>query len=342
LIRDFERGQYVCKECGTVLNQPILSPECELGFSNGTHGGRSYVPGAPDSGPPTTIAFHDLGISSEIAGGFRDGKGKALSGRARYRAILLRKWHSRTRTKDSRDLSMARAFTALNDLADRLGLPAHVREEACAIYRKVADKRLTMGRCVSAFVAVSLYAAIRRSKLPLMLREVLPVLEVTFSEFNAYMNVMKREGGITVPPPDPVAWIPKIACGCNFSQQAQVLAARYVHLMVKAGETFGMLPHVVASIALYRMGATIGEKKNIGMIARVAKCAPTSIQKGFVSESEALRRDSKKSVPEAPCSDAIPQIQVELLHQGDEGRRAACGYSNILSSQESSNGVRVS
>lgn len=307
---DLERGQYVCKECGTVPNHQVFSPEFESNFADGSHTGRSYLSAMCESGPPTTIAFHDLGISSEIAGGFRDAKGNALGGKARYRAILLRKWHSRTRTKDSRDLSIAKALTALNDLADRLSLPTHVREEACAIYRKVAEKRLTMGRCISSFVAVSLYAAIRRSKLPLMLRDLLPILQVSVSEFNACMNIMKTEAGITVPPPDPVAWIPKIASLCNYTQQSQVLAAKYVRTMTKAGETFGMLPHVVAAIALYRMGAAIGDKKIINEVAKAAKCAAASIQKGLVSESESLR--DAKNREATPWSESSSQARFGL------------------------------
>jgi transcription initiation factor TFIIB len=244
-------------------------------------------------GPPTTIALHDLGISSEIGNGFRDAKGRVLSGKARYRALVLRKWHSRTRAKDSRDLNIAQALTKINDLADRMGLPLYVREEACAIYRKVVDKHLTTGRSISTFAVVALYAAIRRAKLPLLLRDLLPILQVLISEFNSYLNIMKSEARVFVPPPDPVSWIPKIASECGYSGQTQLLAAKYVRKMNEIGETFGLLPHTVAAIALYRMGAANGEKKNVNLVAKMAKCATTSIQKGFVSESEALR-DSKK------------------------------------------------
>lgn len=296
LIKDLERGQYVCGNCGIVMDCLVLSPEMDLSLCESSHNGRGYVTAASNSGPPTTIAFHDLGISSEIAGGFRDAKGKTLSGKARFRAIILRRWHSRTRTKNSTDLNIAKALTTINDLADRLSLPLYVREDACAIYRRIVKKRLTMGRSIRAFAVVSVYAAIRIAKLPLMLRDVLPTLEVSSPEFNAYLNIMKWKAGITVPPPDPVAWISKIASECGFSHQTQILAANYIRRMSSLGETFGMLPHVVAIIALYRMGAINGEKKNITTLAKTVKCAVTSIQKGLVSESEALRSQRKHSV----------------------------------------------
>jgi transcription initiation factor TFIIB len=298
IIRDIERGQYVCKDCGTVMDYAVFSPECGLSLGDGVRNSGFIVAAMINSGPPTTMAFHDLGISTEIAGGFRDAKGKALVGKARYRAILLRKWHSRMRTKDTKDLSIAKALTSLNDLADRLDLPEYVREEAGMIYRKIVKKRLTMGRSKDTFVAVSIYVAIRRARLPLMLRDLLPMVQLGFSEFNRYLNVLKREAEIDVPPPDPVAWIPKIASECHFSPQCQLLAVNYVRSMVKAGETFGMLPHTVAAIALYRMGALIGERKNIYKIAKLANCAATSIIKGLVSESEALRNCKKTRAAE--------------------------------------------
>jgi transcription initiation factor TFIIB len=203
------------------------------------------------------------------------------------------------RTKDENDLSVAKALSALNDLADRLELPEYVREEASAIYRRVSDRRLTMGRSKVALVAVCVYAAIRRAKLPLMLRDVLPVMDMGMAEFNLYMNVIKREARIEVPPPAPAAWIPKIASECHFSPSTQLLAANYLHLMVKEGETFGMLPHVVAAIALCRMGALNGERKNVYQVARAVKCAPASILKGFVSDSAALRNCGRSRFSES-------------------------------------------
>jgi len=296
LIKDLERGQYVCEHCGIVADCPVLSPELDSSLCESNHYGRGHLTAVCNSGPPTTIAFHDFGISTEIGGGFRDGKGKTLAGKARYRAILLRRWHSRTRTKNSVDLNIAKALTTINDLADRLSLPLYVREAACAIYRKIVKRRLTMGRSIRTFAAVSVYAAIRRAKLPFMLRDVQPTLELSSPEFNAYFNIMKCKAGIHVPPPDPIAWIPKIASECGFSHQTQILAANYIRKMSSLGETFGMLPHVVATIALYRTGAINGEKKNVTTLAKIVKCAVTSIQKGLVSESEALRNQRKHSV----------------------------------------------
>jgi transcription initiation factor TFIIB len=272
---------------------PILGAEWELSSSEPAHGKTWYAATIGSTNAPATLAFHDLGLSTEIAAGFRDGQGKPLEGKARYRAILLRKWHSRTRTKDGKDLSMAKALSSLNDLADRLDLPAYVREEASAIYRKIAAKRLTIGRSKESLVVVSVYAAIRRASLPIMLRDFLRILEMRPTEFNVYFNAVKRLAKIKVPPPDPVAWIPKIASECHFSQRCQLLAARYVQSMIRIGETFGFLPHVVAAIALYRMGTLNGERKSVYEVARVANCAVTSIMKGFVSDSEAQRNGKK-------------------------------------------------
>jgi transcription initiation factor TFIIIB Brf1 subunit/transcription initiation factor TFIIB len=174
-----------------------------------------------------------------------------------------------------------------------------------------------------------------------MLRDVLPILQVSLSEFNAYLNIMKVETEVTVPPPDPVAWISKIASQCNFSQQSQVLAAKYVRVMAKVGETFGMLPHVIAAIALHRMGATIGDKKNVNAIAKAAKCAVVSIQKGFVSESEALR-ELKNRKKAALSPEATSQIQVGLHpRQVHERSRVSGNYSSLLYAPELESKVRA-
>jgi transcription initiation factor TFIIB len=236
------------------------------------------------------------------------------------------------RTKDENDLSVAKALSALNDLADKLELPKYVREEASVLYRKVADKRLTMGRSKVALVAVCVYAAIRRAKLPIMQRDVLPVMDMGMAEFNLCLNVIKREAGIEVPPPDPAAWIPKIASECHFSQRSQLLAANYVRSMVREGETFGMLPHIVAAIALWRMGARNGEWKNVYEVAKAVKCAPGSILKGFVSDSAALR-SWKRKVSELESGRLAARIaRGYFLQKASEGAQSS--YAVMLYGSE--------
>ena len=338
LVKDLERGQYVCENCGIVVDCPVLSPELDLSLCESNHCGRGYVAAVCNSGPPTTMALHDFGISTEIGSGFKDAKGNTLTGKARYRAILLRRWHSRTRTKNSSDLNIAKALTTINDLADQIDLPLYVREEACTIYRRIVKKRLTVGRSIQAFAAVSIYAAIRRAKLPLMLRDVLSFLGVSLPEFNAYLNIIKCRAGIQVPPPDPVAWIPKISSSCDFSQRTQILAANYIRKMSSLGETFGMLPHVVATIALYRMGAINGEKKNITVLAKTVKCAVTSIQKGLVSESEALRSQRKHGVSIIETGNEKSYGETDLRRLQD---RAADILSHLFVGSEEDTKVRA-
>jgi transcription initiation factor TFIIB len=293
LVTDIERGEYVCAECGVVMDSPMLSNEVAFDFARTAPHGDSPPALVNEPRPSVSLAVHDFGISSEVGWGFRDASGNLLHGRARYRAMVLRRWQSRTRAMDYNNLSLAKALSILNVFADQLELPQHVREEASSIYRKVAERQLTKGRSKSSLVAVCLYVAIRRAKLPFGLRDVLPVFGMRIGEFNLYLNAIKRGAGIEVPPPDPAAWIPKVADLCNFSAGTQLMAVNYLRSKVKEGEAFGMSPHIVAAISLYRMGALNGEFKNVHEIARKLKCAADSILKGFVSESAALRNHRK-------------------------------------------------
>jgi transcription initiation factor TFIIIB Brf1 subunit/transcription initiation factor TFIIB len=181
----------------------------------------------------------------------------------------------------------------------------------------------------------------RRSKLPFMLRDFLPILQISISEFNAYLNIMKREAKISVPPPDPVAWIPRIASECNFSQQSQILAAKYVRVMMKSGETFGMLPHVVAAIALHRMGATIGDNKTLSSVAKAARCSATSILKGLVSESVALR-ELKSRKKETARAKAAPKIFTQPgMDDHNVVEQSPTGFSSLLYNQAMNGEVEV-
>jgi hypothetical protein len=101
-----------------------------------------------------------------------------------------------------------------------------------------------------------------------------------------------------------------------------------------------MLPHVVAAIALFRMGALNGEQKNVYELAKAVKCAAASILKGFVSDSVALRNCIKVGSPELESA-CLGEGEVEggYMQKSGEGVPDGCSFS--LCGSEVSSKVRA-
>ena len=60
----------------------------------------------------------------------------------------------------------------LDRLADKVYIPAPIKEKAAVVYRKALDKGLVRGRSIAAIAAAALYAACRASGTPRTLREI--------------------------------------------------------------------------------------------------------------------------------------------------------------------------
>ena len=92
-------------------------------------------------GPPTSIAYHDMGLSTTIGRTDRDASGHKLDSATYSRMQRLRTWNLRTQLHKSTDRNFMIAFTKLSGLKDRLGLTDAVVEKAALHIQKSSAKR---------------------------------------------------------------------------------------------------------------------------------------------------------------------------------------------------------
>ena len=157
LIKDYERAEIVCMNCGLVLHEKLMDdgPEWRA-FDMEQMDKRSRV------GAPTTYTIHDKGLSTMIDWRNQDIFGKNLTPKRRAQIYRLRKWQRRIRVSDAKERNLAVALSELDRMASHLSLPRNVREVAAMIYRRAVDSRLIRGRSIEGVCAASLYAACRR------------------------------------------------------------------------------------------------------------------------------------------------------------------------------------
>ena len=158
VITDSERGEIVCGGCGLILVQNMADTSYE---SNG-YTTEDFMK-LTRTGPATSLTMHDKGLSTVI-GNNQDSSGKALSSKTKYDFNRLRTWDQRSKSKDTATLS--KAFTLLNAMKTKLGIPHSVVENAAYIYRKAVNAKLTKGRTLVSLVSAALYVACRENNIP--------------------------------------------------------------------------------------------------------------------------------------------------------------------------------
>ena len=167
LVRDYDRGELVCDECGAVLDDQFIDQGPEWRAFDVEQGEKRARTGAP-----MTWTIHDKGLSTEISWKNKDSYGKSIPTRNRAQLYRLRKWQRRIRVSNATERNLAFALSELDRMASAMGLPRNVRETAAMIYRKAVNKNLIRGRSIEGVVAASLYAACRQCGVPRTLDEI--------------------------------------------------------------------------------------------------------------------------------------------------------------------------
>lgn len=280
LIHDFVRGEIICGNCGTVIEEEIDEGPEWRAFTFEEYQKRTRT------GPPPTSTLHHKGFLTHFIPNSRQ-------------MWHLRKWEFRLLFKEERGL--INALKELKRLSDQLGLPPSVREEAALIYRRACDKKLTKGRSTNSMVAAALYIACRRGGIPITLEEIakssLPQSKIlTQSEIDVLKekreklitNLVKKEIGkcyrlllqklnLSVPNIDPTIFIPQIASKLKLSEEIQENAREIVRLAQKKGIIVGKNPKVIAATALY-LASLKKDKKSQREVVRAAGVTEVSIR----------------------------------------------------------------
>jgi ribosomal protein S27E len=118
LVRDYERAELVCSDCGLVIDENFIDqgPEWRA-FDHDQRMKRSRV------GAPMTYTIHDKGLSTMIDWRNRDSYGKTISSKNRAQLYRLRKWQRRIRVSNATERNLAFALSELDRMASALGLP---------------------------------------------------------------------------------------------------------------------------------------------------------------------------------------------------------------------------
>jgi transcription initiation factor TFIIB len=273
VVSDPETGELIRKDTGEVISENLLSQGKEwrsFGIEEGVNRART--------GTPTSLAFHDMGLSTVIGKEAIDASGNAIDAGTRMRMSRLRTWDNRSQVHSPTERSLQKAFSILSRLKDRLGLPNHITEKAAYTYRKAQDRGLVRGDTIDSVLAASIYVAARQSGVPRTLDEISEISNVKLKHAARSYRRIVTQLDIKAPIIDPSKYIMKVANKLGFDEKIKRKALELMEKAQKKNILVGKDPVSLAASILYLVNVDEGHHKTQSEIAKEAGTTEVTVR----------------------------------------------------------------
>jgi transcription initiation factor TFIIB len=247
IINDPESGEIICGICGLVLSiekSQEIRPEWR-NFNTEQSNNRIRT------GMPTSLARHDMGLSTIIGRTDRDYTGNTIDTSIKSTIDRLRILDYRTQLHSSTDRSLKKAFSELDFLRDKLALPDSVVEKTAYIYRKAQQRGMIRGRTVSAMLAAATYIACREIGVGKTLKDIAEGSNVKPKTLSQCYRTLLTELDIKTPMLDPMRCVAKVASRMQLNEMTSRQAMGIMHNAMKSEASTGKNPMGLAAAVLY-------------------------------------------------------------------------------------------
>jgi transcription initiation factor TFIIB len=272
IIVDSEMGEYVCGNCGLVIEENMPNQGAEW---------RAFTPQERASraraGTPTKFSHYDKGLSTVIRVE-KDAFGRPLSTKVKQQMWRLRRWQMRSKVHASQSRNLMLAMSELQRLSDILHMPSSLVDLASIIYRKTLNEGLVRGRSIGGMVAGALYAAVRFTKVPRTLKEIAEASQRTQKEIARSYGVVVRNLEMKMPIDDPADYVTKIAEKAKVSSEVEGLAIKLIREAKRRFATTGKDPSGLAAAALYIAARQKKEKLTQSRLAKAADVTEVTVR----------------------------------------------------------------
>lgn len=276
-ITDPESGEIVCSKCGLVISEKIED------YAHQER--RAYSMQEADerarTGARTSLAFHDMGLSTIIGKANKDASGQLLNSAMCSSMEKLRIWDSRIHVNSSEDRSLRRAFHHLNTLRDKLGLSDTLVEKSAYLYRKAQERGLIRGRTVDGIMTAAVYIACRETGTPKSLEDISIVSNLKRKDITRCYRRLVFDLDIKIPIVDPMKCIVKVANKLGLSEKTKHRAMNLMTYAIKMEINAGKIPMGLAATVLYASCMKTGENVSQTNIAEASGVTEVTIRNRF-------------------------------------------------------------
>jgi transcription initiation factor TFIIB len=283
-ITDPDSGEIICSNCGMVISDKIEDTiHQDRRASTLEEADKRARTGAPSS-----LARHDMGLSTIIGRENRDASGQIIDTAMRSKIGRLRTWDFRTRMRKSGDRNLMKAFEQLDRLKEKLGLSDTIVEKTAYIYRKVQERGLIRGRTIDGTLAAAVYITCRETGTPRTINDIAHASNTKRKDVTRCYRLMVLELGIKIPVVDPMKCLAKVANKLSISEKTKHQAMNIMEEVVNKKITAGKEPMGMAATVVYASSLKTDEKISQRDIAAASGVTEVTIRNRFKDLSRNL------------------------------------------------------
>ncbi|GKS66807.1 transcription initiation factor IIB [Nitrosarchaeum sp.] len=271
MITDDITGEIACSTCGVVFPEKSLETRLENsgftddGYLNSRVGGR------------ISLKMADRGLSTIIEAQNRDSTGKILSRQNQILFYRLRMWDRNSRSTKSSQ-SFKKAFTLLDGLRVKLGLPDSVVEQTAYWFRKISAKNVMKGRSTLVILCATAYIVCRLTNTPRTLHDIAYAGNVKTKHLQRIYRFLVRELDIHPIAYKPDEFVTRLAKAINLSEKTQRLAFSILSIAEKKGITSSKNPMSMAAAVVHLASLKNNEKVSQLKISEISGISAVTIR----------------------------------------------------------------
>lgn len=272
IVTDYHTGEIACSNCGAVSTQLII----DLSSETSGQTGEDYQNNAR-VGQKISLKMIDMGLSTIIESKDRDVSGKFLSNENRRMFYRLRMWDRNSRSANSAK-SFQKAFTLLDAISAKLGLPESVIEHTAYLFRKIAAKKILTGRSTTSMICATIYVACRLSNTPRTLQDIADSGNVKKKNLQRTYRFLVKELGIYPEAYNPQEFVTRLANSISISEKTERLAFKILKLATKQNVSTSKNPMAMAAASIHLASLINKEKVSQIKISEAAQISAVTIR----------------------------------------------------------------
>ncbi len=279
IIYSPERGEYVCNNCGAVLEESVIDIGQEWrAFS------AEQLERRARTGGPISVIKHDKGLGTQIGKGLTELYKVKPEKRIQY--YRLTQWSKRLMQQKERVLTYA--LTELQRIASNLNLPKKIQERVATLYSQLIEKGLIRGRSIEAIMSALIFVACKEEGVPRTFDEIANVAGVSKREIGRAYRFVARQLNIRILPVKPEDYVNRFASLLGLSDKVRKKALEIIENARKKGAISGKGPTGVAAAVIYIASILEGERRTQKEIADKCKVTEVTIRNRYKEIIESL------------------------------------------------------
>jgi len=272
LITDLATGEIACSCCGTVISEKSI----DMGNESSGISGKEYLNNAR-TGQRISLKMADMGLSTIIESKDKDSTGKSLSAENKRAFFRLRKWDRNSRLANT-EKSYIKAFTLLDGIRAKLGLPDAVVEETAYLFRKIRSRKILSGRSNAGILCAATYIACRLTNTPRTIQDVSYAGNVKRKQLQSIYRFLLKELDIYPESYNPSEFVSRLANATTASERTRRHALKILHISRRKGITTSKNPMAMAAAALHLSALKHHEKISQINISKVSGISAVTIR----------------------------------------------------------------